>query len=103
MAYKYCVAENWGEGFITNKDSRTIQPTEFAGNVWRVPANNKDANLWIVGVAGVNKTLSEAQTIVNEEISSQQTSWDNNNVEGETEVDKTTRLGERPETVTLEE
>ena len=103
MAYKYCVAENWGSGFITNKDSRTIQPTEFPGNVWRVPANNKDANIWIVGIAGVNKTLSEAQAIVDAEITAQQTNWDNNNLEGETPENKIIRMGERPEAITLEE
>lgn len=103
MAYKYCVAENWGEGFITASDTRKIAPVEFPGNIVRVPANNREANLWIAGVDGVVKTLSEAQAIVDAEITSRQTSWDNNNVEGETALDKTTRLGERPEAITLEE
>jgi hypothetical protein len=59
--------------------------------------------MWIVGVDGIRKTLSEAQTIVDTEINAQQTSWDNNNIEGETPEDKNTRLGARPTTITLEE
>ena len=33
--YQYCVATNWGSGFITDKDSREISPIEYVGNVWR--------------------------------------------------------------------
>ena len=47
MAYKYCVAENWGKGFIDHSESATIGFAGFPGNVWRIPANNKDANLWV--------------------------------------------------------
>ena len=101
--YQYCVATNWGSGFITNKDSQTISPTEFLGNVWRVPANNQYANRWIASVAGERKTLAEAQAIVDAEINTAQTNWDNNNVEGETSEQKNTRLGSRPVNITLEE
>ena len=45
--YQYCVAENWGKGFITADDSRKIEIRAFPGNVWRVPAHNQDANRWI--------------------------------------------------------
>ena len=101
--YQYCVATNWGSGFVTADDSRKILPKEYAGGVWRVPANNKDANMWIAGVDGTRKTLSEAQAIVDAEINAQQTSWDNDNIEGETPEDKNIRLGERPTTITLKE
>jgi len=101
--YQYCVAENWGRGFITNDNSRKLSPSGFPGNVWRVPANNQDANRWISGVAGVFKTLSEAQAIVDAEITSSQTAWDNDNVEGETSEQKILRLGDRPTDITLEE
>ena len=74
--YQYCVAENWGKGFITNDDSIKFSPSGFPGNVWRVPAHNQDANRWIAGVAGVHKTLSEAQTIVDEAITQAQSEWD---------------------------
>ena len=62
--YQYCVATNWGKGFVSEDDSRKILPKEYAGNIWRVIANNKDANMWIAGVDGTRKTLSEAQAIV---------------------------------------
>ena len=74
--YQYCVAENWGKGFITADDSRKIEIRAFPGNVWRVPAHNQDANRWIAGVAGTHKTLSEAQAIVDAEITQRQADWD---------------------------
>tara|TARA_R110000803_G_C11952585_1_gene317869 strand:- start:925 stop:1239 length:315 start_codon:yes stop_codon:yes gene_type:complete len=101
--YQYCVATNWGSGFITNKDSQNISPSGFVGNIWKVPVNNQYANRWISSVVGERKTLAEAQAIVDAEITSLQTSWDNNDVEGETSEEKITRLGARPATITLEE
>ena len=74
--YQYCVAENWGKGFITANDSRNLQPASFPGDVWRVPAHNQDANRWIAGVAGTHKTLSEAQAIVDAVITQAQSDWD---------------------------
>ena len=74
--YQYCVAENWGKGFIEHNDSRKIAFSGLPGNVWQVPAHNKDANLWISKVLGVVKTKDEAQTIVDVEVTAAQTSWD---------------------------
>jgi len=74
--YQYCVAENWGKGFINKSDSAKLQPASFPGDVWRVPAHNQDANRWIAGVAGTHKTLSEAQAIVDAEITQRQADWD---------------------------
>ena len=48
--YQYCVAENWGKGFIDHVESVKISFTSFPGNVWQVPAYNKTANLWIAKV-----------------------------------------------------
>ena len=79
MAHKtkqYCVAENWGKGFIEHSESRKISFSGFPGNVWQVPAHNKDANLWINKVLGTVKTKDEAQTIVDAEITLAQTEWD---------------------------
>ena len=101
--YQYCVAENWGKGFITADDSRKLALRSFPGDVWRFPAHNQDANRWVVGVNGSHKTLSEAQAIVDAIITSSQTAWDDNNVEGETSEQKILRLGNRPEDITLEE
>ena len=74
--YQYCVAENWGKGFITHADSRRLSILSFPGDVWRVPAHNQDANRWIAGVAGTRKTLSEAQAIVDAVITQAQSDWD---------------------------
>ena len=101
--YQYCVAENWGKGFIDHVESMKITFTGFPGNVWQVPAYNKHANLWIAKVAGVVKTKDEAQAIVDAEVTAAQTAWDNNNVEGETEEQKVDRLGARPANITLTE
>ena len=101
--YQYCVAENWGKGFITHDNARKLEFSSYPGNVWRTNANNQDANQWVAGVAGVRKTLSEAQAIVDAEITAQQTAWDDDTVEGETAQDKVRRMGSRPEDITLEE
>jgi hypothetical protein len=52
MTYKYCVAECWGKGFITHSDASKFQVSGFPGNVWQIPANSQDANLWVNKVAG---------------------------------------------------
>ena len=76
MAYKYCVAENWGKGFITHDDSSKFQISGFPGNLWQIPANNQDANLWVYKVAGIWKTKEEAQAIVDAIIAQAQAEWD---------------------------
>ncbi len=76
MAYKYCVAENWGKGFITHSDASKYQVSGFPGNVWQIPANSQDANLWVYKVAGTFKTKAEAQTIVDAEVATAQAAWD---------------------------
>ena len=74
--YQYCVAENWGKGFIEHSESRKIAFSGFPGNVWQVPAHNKDANLWISKVLGTVKTKDEAQAIVDAEVQAAQAVWD---------------------------
>jgi len=101
--YQYCVAENWGKGFINHDESFRITFQSFPGNVWQVPAYNKHANLWIAKVAGVVKTRDEAQAIVDAEVTAAQSAWDANNVEGETAEQKEERLGSRPADITLGE
>ncbi len=100
--YQYCVAENWGKGFIEHSESTKITFRGYPGNVWQVPANNKFANLWINKVLGVVKTHTEAQAIVDAIITPFQTTWDEDNVDGETADAKNLRLGERPTDITLE-
>ena len=100
---QYCVAENWGKGFIEHSESSKIKFAGYPGNVWQVPAHNKDANLWINKVLGVVKTLLEAQSIVDVEVTSFQNAWDADTVEGETVEQAIDRKGERPADITLEE
>ena len=76
MAYKYCVAENWGVGFITNDDASKFKISGFPGNLWQIPADNRDANLWVSKVAGTFKTKEEAQAIVDAEVATAQAAWD---------------------------
>ena len=101
--YQYCVAENWGKGFIDHDESSRITFKSFPGNIWQVPAYNKTANLWIAKVAGVIKTKDEAQAIVSAIITDNQNSWDANNVDGETAEEKVLRIGDRPADIILEE
>jgi len=77
MATKtYIVAENWGKGFIEHSESSKFTISGFPGNVWQVPAHNKDANLWISKVLGTVKTKVEAQAIVDAEVQAAQAAWD---------------------------
>ena len=74
--YQYCVAENWGKGFIDYDESFRITFQSYPGNVWQVPAYNKHANLWIAKVAGAVKTKDEAQALVDAEVQAAQAAWD---------------------------
>ena len=101
--YQYCVAENWGKGFIDHVESQKITFAGYPGNVWQVPAYNKHGNLWIAKVAGVVKTKDEAQAIVTAEVTSSQNAWDADTVEGETAEQAIERKGARPADITLED
>jgi hypothetical protein len=94
--HQYCVATNWGKGFIEHSESKKISFSGLPGNVWQVPAHNKDANLWISKVLGVPKTLSEAQAIVDAEVTAAQTAWD-------ALSDQQKADSRRPADITLEE
>ena len=100
---QYCTATNWGRGFITATDSRNVGPREYPGGVWKVPANSQDANRWIAGVAGVRKSLAEAQTIVDTEIAAQQATWDAIPDDDVRKDDSSPMYQARPEDITLEE
>ena len=96
--YQYCVAENWGKGFIDHVESQRITFCSFPGNVWQVPAYNKHGNLWIAKVAGVVKTKDEAQAIVNAEVQAAQATWD-----AQTDEEKNDPMNTRPADITLED
>ena len=98
--YQYCVAENWGKGFIDHVESQRITFVGYPGNVWQVPAYNKHANLWIAKVAGTVKTKTEAQAIVDAEVQAAQAVWD-----ALPDADKAPAVesNTRPADITLEE
>ena len=96
--YQYCVAENWGKGFIDHVESQRITFKSFPGDIWQVPAYNKHGNLWIAKVAGVVKTKDEAQAIVNAEVQAAQAAWD-----AQSDEEKADEFNTRPADITLEE
>ena len=101
--YQYCVADNWGKGFIDHDESSRITFRGYPGDVWQVPAYNKHGNLWIAKVAGTLKTKDEAQTNVTPKVDAAKTAWDNNNVDGESSAEKIQRIGAKPTDITLVE
>ena len=98
--YQYCVAENWGKGFIDYVESQRITFASYPGNVWQVPAHNKHGNLWIAKVAGTVKTKDEAQAIVDAEVQAAQAAWDALPAE---EKAPAVENNTRPADITLEE
>ena len=105
MAYKYSVKENWGknangDSFIRHEDSKMFHIEGFPGDVW-LTDDNVYAERWISRVDGVEKTKSQAQTIVTGVVDDAQDAWDNDNVDGETSAEKITRLGPKPTDITL--
>ena len=102
MAYKYCTATNWGKNFFTHEERRNFYLAGHPGDVW-VVGNNLFGDQWIGKVSGAIKTKEEAQAIVDAEVTASQTTWDNDNVDGETAEEKIERIGNRPADITLEE
>ena len=96
--YQYCVAENWGKGFIDHVESQKITFVGLPGNVWQVPAYNKHGNLWIAKVAGTVKTKTEAQAIVTAQVQAAQATWD-----AQTDEEKADPMNTRPADITLED
>ena len=96
----YGTATNTGKGFFTAEDRRNFFLRGFPGDVW-VVGNNEKGALWLAEKNGVEKTKSEAQTIVTAEVDAAKAAWDGNNVEGESAEAKEFRLGPRPTDITL--
>ena len=98
--FNYCVATNTGKGFITHDDSRKFWISGNPANVW-VVTDTFDSRLWIARNNGVTKTKSEAQALVTAVINAAKTTWDDNNVEGESSAEKIQRIGNKPTDITL--
>ena len=75
MAYKYCVATNWGKDFFTARERMEFHLSGHPGNVW-VVGDNIYGDAWIKKVSGDVKTKSEAQAIVDAEITAAQADYD---------------------------
>lgn len=75
MAYKYCTATNWGKNFFTHEERKHFYLAGHPGNVW-VVGDNIHGDQWIGKVSGAIKTKTEAQAIVDGEITAAQTAWD---------------------------
>ena len=73
--FNYCVATNTGKGFITHTDSRKFWISGYPANVW-VATDCVESRHWIARNNGTSKTKSEAQTLVNTEVTNAQNAWD---------------------------
>ena len=98
--YNYSVMTNTGKGFITHEDSRAFWIGGYPANVW-VATDLRESRKWVARHNGVSKTKSEAQTLVTAEVDAAKTTWDNDNVEGESSAEKIARLGAKPTDITL--
>ena len=93
MAYKYCVATNWGKDFFTARERMEFHLSGHPGNVWVVGDNLYGAK-WIKKVSGVSKTKAEAQAIVDAEVTAAQAAYD-------ALTDEQKLLQQRPGPITL--
>jgi len=93
MAYKYCVATNWGKDFFTARERMEFHLSGHPGNVW-VVGDNIYGDAWIKKVSGDVKTKSEAQAIVDAEITAAQAAYDALSAEEQ-------ELRSRPTSITL--
>ena len=98
--YNYSVMTNTGKGFITAEDSRAFWRAGYPANVW-VATDLRESRKWVARNNGVSKTKSEAQTLVTAEVDAAKTTWDNDNVEGESSAEKILRIGNKPTDITL--
>ncbi len=71
----YWVVANSGQGFITHDDSRNFWRRGYPGNVW-VCDDIPESREWGARNSATSKTKSEAQAIVNTEVTNQQNAWD---------------------------
>ena len=96
----YGTATNTGKGFFTHEDRRNFFLRGYPANVW-VVGNNEKGALWLAEKNGVEKTKSQAQTLVTAEVDAAKSAWDDDNVEGESSAEKIIRLGAKPNDITI--
>ena len=96
----YGTATNYGKNFFTHEDRRNFFLRGYPANVW-VVGNNEKGALWLAEKNGVEKTKSQAQTLVTAEVDAAKSAWDDDNVEGESSAEKIIRLGAKPNDITI--
>ena len=98
--FNYWVVANSGKGFITHTDSRKFWIKGYPANVW-VCDDIPESRDWGARNSAASKTKSQAQTLVTNAVNTNQDTWDNDNVDGESADEKIERLGSKPEDITL--
>ena len=98
--YNYSVMTSTGKGFITLEDSRAFSIQGFPADVW-VATDVRESRHWVARHNGVSKTKDQAQTLVTAAVDATKTTWDNDNVEGESSAEKILRLGPKPTDITI--
>ena len=73
---KYCIANNFGKGFITHRDSVAFEFQGYPCDIWILKENTGDID-WIQRVGGTEVTKEEAQKILDTEVLRLQEEWDN--------------------------
>ena len=73
--FNYWVVAYSGKGFITHTDSRKFWIGGYPGNVW-VCDDIPESRDWGARNSATSKTKSEAQAIVNTEVTNAQNAWD---------------------------
>ena len=98
--FNYCVATNYGKGFITHDDSRKFWISGQPGNVW-VATDCVESRHWVARNNGTSKTKTEAQAIVTGVVDDAKDAWDADNEDGESSAEKIIRIGPKPTDITL--
>ena len=103
----YGTATNTGKGFFTHEDRRNFFLRGYSGHdgsdyvdVWVIGANEKGA-LWLADASGVEKTKAQAQALVKAADDLARTTWDDDDVDGESADEKVARLGAKPGFITI--
>ena len=98
--YNYSVMTNTGKGFITLKDSTSFWRRGYPANVW-IATDCRESRHWVARNNGVSKTKDQAQTLVTAAVDAAKSTWDDDNVEGESSAQKITRIGPKPTDITI--
>ena len=96
----YGTATNYGKNFFTHEDRRNFFLRGYPANVWVVGNNEKGAT-WLAEKNGVEKTKTQAQTLVTAVVDTAKETWDDDDVDGESSAEKIVRLGPKPTDITI--